>query len=83
MWFEIEFVFSKEGLIFARVLKEGAFTVTATSTLGGCRLLESLNSPRALTPDGQPRYDLFAFRLRDRRESSKLKVGCEVLLKSE
>ena len=82
MWFEVEFVFPKEGLIFARVLEEGPFTVTATSTLAGCPLLESLSSPRSLTSYGQPRYDLFAFRLRNRKETLKFKVRAEVFLEN-
>lgn len=70
-----------EVIVFAAELEgEGSFTVDA-ATLAGCPLKPVLNQPRALTPDGQPRYDLWAFHLRHRRDRVQFIVGETVVLR--
>lgn len=80
--FEVEVVLTTKGppVLFARQLVAASFTLTDSSTLGGCSIVPYLSSPRALGPDGSPRMDLVAFQLRSRRDLSSFARGQRVLL---
>jgi len=75
--FEIEAVFkitNRGYYVFARQLTSGQnFVVTDKSFLGGVELAKYLDIPRALDGQGEQRYDLFAFALKNDEDSLKLK----------
>ncbi|MCC5641862.1 hypothetical protein LC607_02570 [Nostoc sp. CHAB 5824] len=57
-----------------------SFRVTPDSTIGGCPI-EALDiPPRAIHPDGSPRYDLLNFRLRTNLDCSHFQRGQKVLV---
>ncbi len=76
----IEFLFEKERMIIVRAIDSPipSFSVTKNTTLGGILIHPYLTQPRALTPEGKPRFDLYVFRLKGWSES--LHSGQELLL---
>jgi len=67
-------------VVLARILEPQAFTLGAAATLGGCRLAQFLEVPRALRADGSPRVDLFAFALVDVEDLERFTPGEVVAL---
>jgi hypothetical protein len=49
-------------MVFARLLDATPFALTPTSTILGTPV-RGISQPRAMTPDGLPRFDLFAWEL--------------------
>jgi hypothetical protein len=83
--FEVEHAGTVGGrpVVLARLLgPAGDLTVNAESTLEGRPLDPYLDVPRTLGPDGRPRLDLFAFRLRHERDLSHFAPGQRVLLRT-
>ena len=67
--------------IIARAIDPTAdFTLTATSTLGACRVERWLDMPRAADAEGKQRTDVFCFCLKDRSDRARFTVGARVLL---
>ncbi len=77
--FQIELVQPERGLVIARRLEAIEFQVATETTLAGCPVT-AMSLPPARGPDGQPRTDLFAFRLRKSTDGESLQVGAVVEL---
>jgi hypothetical protein len=77
--FKIEGVFKITGkgyLVFAKHLNQGKnWKLTEESKLGGIEIKPVLSIPRALDKKGNPRFDLFAFHLKNISDNIKLKEG--------
>lgn len=77
--FEIEGVFkiTRRGyFVFARYINQGTnWALTEESKLGGIGINPILSMPRATDKEGNPRFDLFAFQLKNSADSTKLKEG--------
>lgn len=59
--------------VFARCLdKEVPFSVTDNSRLNDIEISNYLNQPRAIDQEGNPRVDIFAFKIRYKKEYNKL-----------
>ena len=67
-------------VVMARILEPQDFELGDAATLGGCRLAQFLEIPRALRADGTPRLDLFAFALVDPEELALFTPGVVVEL---
>jgi hypothetical protein len=81
--FEVEDVLPITGrgvVVLARALSTRDFHVGTNSTLAGCPISPALEQPRALTPDGRPRLDLFAFQLRNPDDAGRFARGETVWL---
>lgn len=78
----VEAVFADTGVVFARLRDPGEpnFRVANESVLARAPLEPGLTMPRALRPDGSPRFDLFAFQLSTSRDARRFSVGAEVEL---
>ena len=77
--FRIEHIFAvgnKKHLkyfILAKCLElENNFSLSENSKLDGIAISNFLTQPRALDKDGNPRFDLFIFKLRFRKDYSSL-----------
>lgn len=55
------------------------FQLTDSTTLGGYEIIH-FSMPRALDEDGNPRFDCYVFRLKDRSNLKYFKAGQEVEL---
>ena len=82
--FQIEFVLAERGLVIARQLEAAGsppFALVEGTRLGGCVLEpKHLDIPRAHNPDGTPRRDIFAFKLRRSEDAARFKPGDRVEL---
>ena len=67
-------------VVMARIIEPQDFDVGDAATLGGCRLVQFLEIPKALRADGTPRVDLFAFTLADPEELALFTPGAIVEL---
>ena len=76
----VEFLFEKERMIFVRIVDSPVpeFGVTSKTTLGGILIHPYRTQPRATGPEGKPRIDLYAFRLKGWSEA--LHVNQELFL---
>jgi hypothetical protein len=81
--FEIDHIFEKvtrnSPHIIARLLNEQDFKLTESSTFGGFEL-KSFSIPRATDDEGKPRFDIFAFNLKDKSKREHFKRGQVVQL---
>lgn len=77
--FEVEHVLA-DGSVFAAQLGDNDFKLSPHVTLSGIPIRPRLSQPRAMTPDGAPRFDLFAFDPIDRKEATRLRPGDFVVL---
>lgn len=77
--FEIEDVLA-DGMVFAAQLGNTDFELSPQVTLGGLPIRPHLSQPRAIAPDGVPRFDLFAFEPIDRHQARRLRTGDFVVL---
>ena len=77
MQFEVEAVLANvgSGVVLARQTEAGDFHLRETSSLGGAAIHPHVSAPRALTPAGAARTDLFAFALRSRNDLGAFSVG--------
>lgn len=84
MRFEIEAVVPDvgPGLIFARQIDEGHWTLHENAHLGGVPVV-NVDMPRARDKNGNQRTDLFGFSVRSKSDLSKLSVGSIVNLEYE
>jgi len=74
--FQVEFVMAERGYLIARALTPHDFRLVEGSTLGGHALdPRQLDLPRALSADGTPRKDLFAFRFKRREDAAHFEPG--------
>ena len=75
--FEVEHVLEAGGetYVLARSLSCEGFKLSEVSTLGGIAIKKWLSQPRALKPDGSPRYDLFSFHLCSRSDRGYFQPG--------
>jgi hypothetical protein len=83
--FEVEEVLPITGrgmIVLARALSSSDFSVGDSSMLAGCPIAPVLDQPRALTPDGHLRLDLFAFILRNPDDGARFQRGETVFLGS-
>jgi hypothetical protein len=84
--FEIESVFKVSGrntvYVFARLIGEDDFTLSARSTLGNIQIENWLDLPRKHHENGNSRTDVFAFTLKGNNDKGKLKPGSIVELVS-
>ncbi|MEM1122077.1 MAG: hypothetical protein AAGJ18_16650 [Bacteroidota bacterium] len=78
--FEIEVIFrtgkekNKECFVFAKCLEmQKIFSLTDQSKLGDIAISNFLSQPRATDKEGKPRLDLFAFKIRYKRDWEKMK----------
>lgn len=76
---EVEAVFKitdRGYFVFAKSLeKEKNFWVTENSKLGNVEITKTLDQPRALEENGEPRLDLYAFQLKNESDSHHFKEG--------
>jgi hypothetical protein len=82
--FEVEEVLAITGrgmVVVARALRTSDFVLGDSSTLAECPIAPVLEQPRALTPKGNPRLDLFAFVLRNPDDASRFQPGETVFLR--
>jgi hypothetical protein len=69
--------------VLARLLgPAGDFVVNRDSTLQGAPLEEFLDAPRKVDAHGEPRLDVFAFRLRHARDLDRFTPGARVVLRT-
>ena len=68
-------------VVVARILEPQEFVLSAAATLGGYRLTQFVEIPRALRADGSPRVGLFAFALLDPEELANFSPGAVVELR--
>ena len=62
--------------VFARCLdKEINFIVTDNSRLNDVEISNQFNQPRVLDKDGKSRLDIFAFKIRYKKDCDKLEEG--------
>jgi hypothetical protein len=81
--FEVEAVVEVSGhgtIVLARLLVRPGFTLGSAPKLGGCSIVPHLTQPRALTPGGQVRQDLFAFKLLHPEDARAFRAGQLVVL---
>lgn len=81
--FEIEAVMAQDGqraIVIARQLEPGDFVLGRAPKLDGRQILRRLTQPRAVSPDGTPRSDLFAFALRVKSDVERFRSGQRVML---
>lgn len=80
--FEIEGIY-QEGrkkhtkyFVFAKCLEmDKNFEVTDKSTLGNIEVSHFLTRPRATDPAGNPRFDIFLFKIRYKKDCDRLEKG--------
>ncbi len=74
--FEIEYVNKEYRYVVARLLdSDSNFSLTENTTLGGVAIQSTLTMPRSTDKHGNPRLDLFVFRLRRRDDAGELAEG--------
>lgn len=81
--FEVEAVVEVSGhgiIVLARLLVRPGFTLGSAPKLEGRRIVPHLTQPRALTPDGRVRLDLFAFKLLHPGDAPAFRAGQLVVL---
>jgi hypothetical protein len=80
--FEVEQTLSTKGqaLVIARQIGHGDFILGQSQRLGGLPIHAVVTAPRALDASGQPRLDIFAFRLLHEADLSRLSKGDRVQL---
>lgn len=83
--FEVESVFemSRPGqgvFVLARCMERIEFSICDAATLAGFPLSRYLDVPRLLSKNGQPRTDVFAFRLLHANDAHCLAPGQQVTL---
>lgn len=83
--FEIEAVFEMslpgQGVfVLARCMERIDFSICDAATLAGFPLSQYLDVPRLLSKNGQPRTDVFAFRLLNASDAHCLVAGQQVTL---
>lgn len=81
--FEVECTFSVIGtgiFVAARLLTSTAFTVPDQPTLGNSPIERWCDIPRSLREDGQPRTDLFIFKLINAEDRGNFESGQRILL---
>ena len=81
--FEVEETIEAGGrtYVLARLLNAGVdFTLTERSSLDGCGVERWTDIPRAATPDGKQRYDLFSFCLKSSADRARFTKGEHVTL---
>lgn len=80
--FKIESIFDVANngcFVLAQHLLPGQnFVVTQRSFLGGVEIKKSLDQPRSLDENGQPRKDLFAFQLKNKWDKDRLDIDTVV-----
>ena len=70
--------------VFAKCLEmDKGFSVTDNSKLGEIEISNYLGQPRALDKEGNIRLDIFAFKIRYKKDCGKLKEGQIVELTQE
>ena len=83
--FEVEQTIEANGraYVVARLLDSSAdFTLTESSSLDGCKIEKWTDIPRAHTPDGKQRYDLFSFCLKSTADRARFTRGKRVTLEA-
>jgi hypothetical protein len=79
--FQIELVMAPRGYVLARALEERSFELVEGTRLGGFPVEPRyLDVPRAMSPDGTPRLDIYAFLLKHREHAARFKPGDRVEL---
>jgi len=73
-------LFRSAAVVLARVPAGVEFALGSRPTLDGCRIQPFLTQPRAVSPDGLPRLDLYAFELRSIGDADRFHPGDLVLL---
>jgi hypothetical protein len=83
--FEVEQLLKVKGhaLVVARRLAAGDFVLGDAPRLAGVPIHRELTQPRALSPSGEPRLDLFAFRLKFAADIDRFTAGQRVELESD
>jgi hypothetical protein len=84
MEFIVEFIIKtkeqKPYLIVRHLTPDQGFTVTDKSLLNGNPIEPSITSPRALTENGEPRFDLYIFTPIYSKDITKFEIGKKVVL---
>lgn len=76
MRFEIECILELQiGMILAKQLDAGNFTLLEGATLGGIPITPTLDMPRKLDSEGRVRLDVFAFRPCSKHDVNRFAVG--------
>jgi len=77
MEFEIEQIveIKEQTYVLARQIVSGSCELSENAELGGVPIYEWTDIPRELDSHGDQRIGLYAFVLRDNKDSSKLSVG--------
>jgi hypothetical protein len=68
--------------VIVRRLDASHFVLSKGSRLGGFPIATTFTQPRALKPDGQHDYDVFAFTLLSNAALAGLRIGAEVVLEN-
>lgn len=80
--FQVEVVDPGGRFVMCRELERNRFQLVAGSQLGGVEVTHA-TQPLATGSDGDPRVDLYLFRLKRPEDARRLKVGETVMLTAE
>ena len=69
-------------IVLARQLSDAPWEMPADPHFGGVPVEPVISQPRAMTPEGEPRFDLFALVLKRPSELGKFAIGEKVILAS-
>lgn len=80
--FQVEVVDPGGRFVMCRELEQNRFRLAPGSQLGGVEVTH-VSQPSPIGPDGDPRVDLYLFRIKRPEDAKRFKVGETVMLQAD